>query len=76
MKFGKLFKAYAKLVNIDLNTLSANRCSKLSYAELRTMAKNLKYYGYVNYDYTHDSHYKLAHTVYNGLVAYYNALEY
>ncbi len=72
MKFGKLFKCYADTFNKDLNDFSANRCSELSYAELRTMAKTLKASYYIVGDYTHLAHKDLAARVYLGLKDLYN----
>lgn len=38
MKYGKLFRDYIKIYN---HTPSTNRCSTLSYKELKQMSKNM-----------------------------------
>ena len=66
MKFGKLFtKLIAKYPQFA--TLSNNRFSLLTYAELRTIARELRADGYLFGNYTHDSFTVLADKVYKAV---------
>ena len=66
MKFGKLFtKLIAKYPQFA--TLSNNKFSLLTYAELRTIARELRADGYLVGNYTHDPFNVLANKVYNAV---------
>ena len=70
MAFGKRFKTYMKNYP-NAATPTANRCSKLPYNELRTMAKNM-YFANGNsrmelYHYQNMTKHNLANAVYRAM---------
>ena len=72
MKYGKLFKGYRNDFNVA-DDFTANKVSKLTYKEIRTMAKNLrtKNNQHIPARYMNLNKGMLGHCVYKTLVALY-----
>lgn len=72
MKYGKLFKGYRNDFNIA-DDFTANKVSKLTYKEIRTMAKNLRTKNdqYIPARYVNLNKEMLGHCVYKTLRAMY-----
>lgn len=65
MKFGKLFKKMQTMLDINIYELSSNRFSKLTYKELRSIAKALYAADKLKTNYTILPYAKLASVVFN-----------
>lgn len=72
MKFGKLFRGLQREFP-EFSNLSSNRCSQLSYAELRNIARTLyNKTEIIPADYMRSNKHVLAMTVYRALQEKYN----